>query len=354
MLLHELLRVVRAVERLAGAVLARARVIAAHDEVRAAVVLADDRVPHGLARTAHAHRERQQAQRGRLLGIRLHEMLVAAHAREVVDVARLRHADDRLDQQVRLDVLRRAERELLVRAMHRVARLERDDLAPAELLEAVAHLLRRVAQVLEVVVARRLDAAELAAEVDVVAAAHEIAHAGMRLVVRAEHGLRLERLVGAIDARDLHRRDQHAFAVAQRDLVADLELVGELGLHVEVDRHRPDHAGREPHVRQHGLVVLLVEEAFERRERAVEQHLDVADLAHVEIPRRQVARARLLGLHAGLVEIQILQLPSVGFFESSHCFPRVFSVCVKVCVRVRVRPSCRGSPGPRPRAVRVG
>ena len=61
-LLHELLRVVRAVERLAVAVVAGAGVIAADDEVRAAVVLADDRVPHGFARAAHAHRERQQAQ----------------------------------------------------------------------------------------------------------------------------------------------------------------------------------------------------------------------------------------------------------------------------------------------------
>ena len=72
-------------------------------------------------------------------------MLVAAHAREVVDVARLRHADDGLNQQVRLDVLRRPERELLVGAMHRIARLERDDAAPAELLKAIAKFFRCVA-----------------------------------------------------------------------------------------------------------------------------------------------------------------------------------------------------------------
>ena len=154
MLLHELLRVVRAVERLAVAVVAGTGVVAADDEVRAAVVLADDRVPHGLARAAHAHRERQQAQRRRLLGIGLQQVLVAAHAREVVDVAGLRHADDGMDQQVRFDVLRRAERELLVRAVHRIARLERHDPAPAELLKAIAKLLRSIAQVLEIVVNR--------------------------------------------------------------------------------------------------------------------------------------------------------------------------------------------------------
>ena len=144
MLLHELLRVVRAVERLAVAVVAGTRVVTADDEMRAAVVLADDRVPDGLARTAHAHRERQQAQGRRLLGVRLQQVLVATDAREVVDVAGLRHADDGMDQQVRLDVLRRAERELLVRAVHRIAGLERDDTAPAELLKAIAKLLRSV------------------------------------------------------------------------------------------------------------------------------------------------------------------------------------------------------------------
>ena len=136
MLLHEVLCVVRAVERLAVAVLAGTGVVAPDDEVRAAVVLADDRVPERLARAAHAHRERQQRRARSSAPGMPQQMLVAAHAREVVDVAGLRHADDGLHQQVRLDVLRRAEGELLVRAVHRVARLERDDLAPAELLEA--------------------------------------------------------------------------------------------------------------------------------------------------------------------------------------------------------------------------
>src|SRR6188508_43079 len=108
-------------------------------------------------------------------------MLVAAHAREVIDVARLRHTDDRLNQQVRLDVFGRTERELLVRAMHRIARLERDDAAPAELLKAIAKLLGRIAQMFEIVVPRRLDAAQLAAEVDGVAARLQIIDRGMLL-----------------------------------------------------------------------------------------------------------------------------------------------------------------------------
>jgi hypothetical protein len=62
----------------------------------------------------------------------------------MVDVAGLRHADDGMNQQVCFDVLRSAKRELLVRPVHRVARLERDDAAPAELLESIAKFFRSI------------------------------------------------------------------------------------------------------------------------------------------------------------------------------------------------------------------
>ena len=66
-LLQQLLGIVRSVERLAARVLAGAGVIAADDQVRAAVVLADDRVPDRLARPAHPHRQRQQREVRRVL-----------------------------------------------------------------------------------------------------------------------------------------------------------------------------------------------------------------------------------------------------------------------------------------------
>ena len=53
------LRVVGPVER-SVRVRAGTGVVAAHDEMRAAVVLTDDRVPYGLSRPAHPHREREQ------------------------------------------------------------------------------------------------------------------------------------------------------------------------------------------------------------------------------------------------------------------------------------------------------
>ena len=134
-LAEQLLGVVGAVEGLALAVLARAGVVAADDHVGAAVVAADDAVPDRLARAAHAHREVEERQRGGRGRVLVEHRLVAAHAGEVVDVAGLGHADDRVDQQVRLRLAGGAEGQLLVRAVQRVAGLEGDDPAPAELAE---------------------------------------------------------------------------------------------------------------------------------------------------------------------------------------------------------------------------
>ena len=79
---------------------------------------------------------------GRIL---VEHRLVAAHAGEVVDVAGLGHADRRVDQQVRLRLAGGAEGQLLVGAVQRVAGLEGDDAAPAELAEVGAELVRGVA-----------------------------------------------------------------------------------------------------------------------------------------------------------------------------------------------------------------
>ena len=129
--LKNLLRLVGAIERLAVGIFAGTGVIAAHDEVRAAMVLADDRMPNGLARSAHAHGERQQGKlRGRLRELG-EQQLVAAHSRVVIHVAGLGHAHHRMNQQVGLDLLGGAESQFDVGAVHGVASLEGDHAAPA-------------------------------------------------------------------------------------------------------------------------------------------------------------------------------------------------------------------------------
>src|SRR5438128_199176 len=59
-LLEKFLGLVGTIERLAVSVLARTGVIATHNEVRDSVVLADECVPNGFARSAHTHGQRQQ------------------------------------------------------------------------------------------------------------------------------------------------------------------------------------------------------------------------------------------------------------------------------------------------------
>ncbi len=139
-LLQQLLGVVGAVEGLARRVRARAGVVAPHDEVGAAVVLADDGVPHRLARPAQPHGDGQQGELCGVARVAGQERLIAAHARVVVDVAGLGHAHHRVDQQVGLDLLGGPERQLLMGPVHRVPGLEGNDPAPAEPGEVLAQL----------------------------------------------------------------------------------------------------------------------------------------------------------------------------------------------------------------------
>lgn len=123
-LAEQLLRVIGAVEVLAGAVLARPGMVAPDDHVGAAVVAPDDPVPHRLARATHAHREVQERERGGRGRILVEHRLVAAHPGEMVDVTRLGHADDGMNEEVRLGLARRAEGQLLMRPVQRIAGLK--------------------------------------------------------------------------------------------------------------------------------------------------------------------------------------------------------------------------------------
>lgn len=114
--------------------------VTANDEVRGAVILADDGVPDGLTRSSHAHSERQQRQHGHAVGIAGHQRLVDAHTGEVVDVTGLGEADDRVNEDIGLAGAGSAHCELAMGAVHGVPGLERDDLLPAELVEVQTQL----------------------------------------------------------------------------------------------------------------------------------------------------------------------------------------------------------------------
>ena len=136
----EVLSIVGAVKVLSVRVFSGTSVVAADDEVRRAVVFPDDGMPHSLPRPRHAHRKRKKGEVRHAVGILGHDRLVDADSGVVVDVARLGEANDRVDEEICLVLPCGTESQLTVRAVHGVARLERDDRPPCELFELRAEL----------------------------------------------------------------------------------------------------------------------------------------------------------------------------------------------------------------------
>ena len=265
-LVEDQLRVIRPV------VVAHARVVASDDEVRAAVVLAADRMPDCLARARVTHRGRKGREDdapGRVVALEQHA--VALDTRRGRGVVGLRLADERMDEQA-VDRLERALRQVLVRAVDRVSGLEADDPLPALLGEDPARL-GRVERELGVRRLRPLEDRHAAGEVERVLRV-EPRHAGMRLVRRPEAALRLTLAVVGEDVLDVECGEEAAALVRECD-----PLAGRRPLDREADGERPRRAVREAHVLDDALVVGAAEEAFERRERADREHVEVGELS---------------------------------------------------------------------------
>jgi hypothetical protein len=265
-LVEDQLRVVRAV------VGADARVVAADDEVRAAVVLAADRVPDRLARPRVAHRRRERGEDdavGRVVAVE--QDVVAVDPGLCGHVVRLRVADERVDEQP-VDRLERDLRQVLVRAVDRVPGLEADHAAPAALGERRAGL-GGVERELRELGLGPLEHRHLAGEVPVVLR-EQAGHARVRVVGRAEAALGLALLVVLVDLLDVEHGEQAPRLVGQGDAIA-----GRWGRHREADGQRPRQAARKAHLVDDALVVLAAHEALERRERTGGEHVEVGSLA---------------------------------------------------------------------------
>src|ERR1041384_6152246 len=120
---------------------ADARVIAANNEMRAAIVLADDRMKHRLAWTGITHsRGINRKQSPILREVVLEHRLVTLHSHFRRYVVGFCFADQRMKQQS-INGLKRALDDVLLSSMDRVASLKRDHSLPTLLLESVACLL---------------------------------------------------------------------------------------------------------------------------------------------------------------------------------------------------------------------
>jgi len=261
---HHVLGVVGAVEFLAVAVLAGAGMIAADDQVGAAVVAADDRVPDRLAGAAHAHRERQQRQRGGLLGIFVQHMLIAAHPRVVIDITGLGHAHHRVDQQIGLGLTGGEEGQFDMGPVHRVAGLKGDNAAPAIAPEALAQFGGGQAQMREIVVPRQVQRLHAATDIHRVTVLAQPVHGRVGRIAGPEHLLGLMLAIGAPDVVDGQDRQNDPLGIAQGDARTGAEGFGECLADIQRDWHGPEGAIGQAHVIDHALIVRLPHEALKR------------------------------------------------------------------------------------------
>jgi len=179
-----------------------------------------------------------------------------------------------MDEQA-VDGLQRDLRQVLVRPVDRVPRLEADDALPAALGE-LGPGVGRVERQLGEGGLGSLEHGHAAGEVVRVLAV-EARDARVLFLGGAEAELGLAALVVVVDLLDVDHAHCAAALVGQRDAVA----CGRAG-DCETDRQRPGQAAREVHLLEHPLVVLLGHEPFERRERARGEHVQVGQLPRAE------------------------------------------------------------------------
>lgn len=134
-LLDGVLGIVRTVEVLTLGVATGTGVVTTNNEVGSTMVLTDDSVPDGLARTTHTHGQTEQTQDGHAVGVAGQKGLVGADTGEVVNVTGLGETDDGVDQDIGLARASRANGQLTVSTVHGVTGLESDNAGPAQLVE---------------------------------------------------------------------------------------------------------------------------------------------------------------------------------------------------------------------------
>ncbi len=280
--------------------------VAAHDEMGAAVVFADQPMPDGLTRASHAHGEVQQGHGGGGLRILIQHRLVTAHAGKVIDVAGFCHANNRVDQQVCLRLAGGPEGQFLMRTVQGIACLEGDNLAPAEFAEIGAQFIWRVAPGAEIIMHRLLDAGHGSTQIDLARLIVQIVYCRMGAVVGAKDLLCLMCLIRGPAVADGHGGENHTFLIAQGDVLPDFQRGGEIFGDVQRDRHRPKRAISQPHIVDNAVVIFFGEEALKRVEPAVHQQFQIADLAGRQIVADKIGRLclHLLCGFVGYIELR--------------------------------------------------
>ncbi len=270
----------------ASVVVANAGVVPADDEVRAAVVLAADRVPDRLPRPGVAHRRREGREEHtcvRVVAVEQGAVAVDSHADRYV--VRLRLADERMDEEpvhgLECDFC-----EVLVRTMDRIPSLKADDALPPALGEDPPRL-GGVARQLGELCLRALENRHAAGQVERLLAV-ETGDARVRLVGRSEAELGLALPVVLVDFLDVEDGDGTTCLIHERDAVTRRR-----GIDRKADRKRPRQPACEVHLLDDPLVVGSPHEPLERRERTRGEHVEVGELSRRE--RDLIERLEIVG-----------------------------------------------------------
>ncbi len=237
--------------------------VAADDQVRAAVVLADQGVEKRLAgsRVAHLDRVAGLDHRAR------HEVVVdhgldGAGADVRRDVAGLQLAQHLVDEHPVGD-LDRDFHQMLVRPLHGIAGLEGGHPRPAVFEKQGSRLRGTDVEIRELPgIAALGQASHTSGEVDL-ALLHDLVHTGVGSIGGAVDVFALECLVGRVFFHDLHDgQDFPACPVDQRHFLLDVNAAGQVRLAGKRDGDRPEHAALQLHLETDAAPVGLPHESF--------------------------------------------------------------------------------------------
>ena len=124
---------------------------------------------------------------------------------------------DGMNQEIRFDLLGRAEGQFHVRTVHRIAGLERNYPAPSQARKFGAQFRRSQAQGAEIIVRRRLQSFDPSTDVPRVGLVHRVVGAGMRFAGAVEYCLGFGGAIGLPDFFHVQHGEHHAFGIAQRN-----------------------------------------------------------------------------------------------------------------------------------------
>lgn len=240
---HELLRGVGIVEVLLVAVLPGSGVVTSHNEVGAAIVLADNGVPHGLSWSGHTHSNGQQREHSHTRGVGLNKLNVASHSRKVIDITGFGHTNNRVDEDISLGVSSGKKGQFTMRSVHGVSGLETDQAQDILTLDFGTDFIGGQTVFREVVVNWKSDTLELTSNVGVANFLEANLNRGVANIIgTSENLLTFQSLVRGVLGRNVHNGDDSHFVVTQSNAITNVNGGGLVIVQFKTIRHGPNNS----------------------------------------------------------------------------------------------------------------